>query len=74
MTFSVQDAIVSVINTESRGKKVKVRVFGGKIVDRVIWEKVGSVVFLCSERSYQWLLDGEDCPQPVGFPEDAIVG
>ena len=73
MTVSVLDATISVKKTEIRGTKVKVRVFGGKIVDRVIWEKVGSVVFLCTDRSYRWLLDGEEGPQPVGFPEDAIV-
>ncbi len=73
MPVSVRNTTYSANDADRRGEKVSVRLFGGKIVDRIVWEKCGSIIFLCSERCYKWLLAGEDCPLPVGFPESAVV-
>lgn len=63
----------NVQNTEKRGMRVKVRVFGGEIVERRVWAEVGSDLQLCSERCYQWLINGDNYRRPVAFPESSIV-
>jgi len=61
-------------NTEiKKGTMVSVRLFDGSVVKRVVWDKIEKAVFLCSERCYQWLLEGSDAPTPIGFPLSDIV-
>lgn len=56
------------INTENRGKKAKVKVFSGNIVERIVWEQNNNVVYLCTNRVYKELIaDGSDF-RPIGFP------
>lgn len=60
-------------NTENRGMRVKVRVCGGDVVERRVWERSEDVIYLCSERCYEWLINGDNYRNPVAFPESAIV-
>jgi hypothetical protein len=65
--------IVSARNTEKRGDKVRVRVFGGKIIERIVWDAEESVLYLCSPRSFEALIADDATYQPIGFPRDSVV-
>jgi|DEB0MinimDraft_12_1074336.scaffolds.fasta_scaffold01855_12 hypothetical protein len=61
-TFSVQ-------NTEiSKGAVVRVRSYGGEILERRVWEVTGDAVFVCAEHVWEALASGIDAAPPVGFP------
>lgn len=59
-------------NIYNRGEKVNVRVFGGAVVERRVWEEVGDAVFVCTDRCYENLLQGNFEIRPVGFLKQAV--
>ena len=56
-----------------RGKVVSVRLHGGEVVKRVVWEVAEDAVYLCSARLYDRLLAGDNTNRPVGFPTEDVV-
>jgi hypothetical protein len=64
---------ISAQNTEKRGDKVRVRVFGGQVIERIVWDAEEYVLYLCSPRTYESLLADDPSYQPVGFPRDSII-
>ena len=73
--ISVQNTTKNTESTESmknRGVTVSVKVFGGDVVSWRVWEEVGDAVFVCTDRCYENLLQGNFETRPVGFPKQAI--
>lgn len=56
-----------------KGEKVAVRLFDGSIVERLVWEDHIDHVFICTEKTFQQLLSGADCPAPIGFPSEDVI-
>lgn len=50
-----------------KGEVVKVRCAGGKVATNRVWEDLGAVVMVCSERQFKALNSGFDAPAPIGF-------
>ena len=69
---SVQNTTQVTQNTENRGKRVLANMFGGVTAERVVWEEDGDTVYLCSEKCYKQLLDGNGENQPIGFSRSDI--
>ena len=66
-----------VLDTSNRGKWAKVLCYGGKIVERIIWEETDDAVFVCTQEKYKKLLgDNEnECAHPpyIGFPKRDVT-
>lgn len=60
-------------NSNHRGSNVEVKVFGGGIVDRIVWDEDRDVIYLCTKRCFEALLRNDDSTRPVGFPKIDIV-
>jgi len=59
---------------ENRGKSVSVVAFGGKILDRLVWEESEDFVYLCTQRCYDQLSAGDTSIRAVGFPREDVQG
>jgi len=55
-----------------RGDLVKVRVYGGDVVVRRVWEDVGPGVLLCTDKAYERAAATGQEPVCVGFPREDI--
>ncbi len=55
------------------GDKVLIRVFGGDVVPRRVWEVDGSSVAICSELCFERLQAGQEAAMPIMFPMSDIV-
>lgn len=63
------------VSHRDRGASVKVRLYGGEIVERVVWDEEDGVVYLCSRDCYARKLAGDPEARPIGFPaEDVLSG
>lgn len=70
---SVRNTTPWMKNTERRGEYVRVTLFGGDIVERVVWEECEEVVYLCSERCFSELVSsGGSAFRPVAYPREDI--
>lgn len=58
---------------ENRGKAVKARAYGGREIERLVWEETADVVYLCTKRCFDQLSAGDGSIRPVGFPREDIV-
>ena len=59
---------------KNKGEAVNVTLFGGEIVERLVWEDDGGeVLYLCTKRVYEKLLNDDFSLRPVGFPRSALV-
>ncbi len=71
---SVQNTTAHRKNTElHRGVKVRVRLYGGEIVERLVWNDLDDFVFVCTNRNYELLRTGRNAPSPIGFPRGDIL-
>lgn len=59
---------------ENRGKAVKVVAYGGKVIDRLVWEEEEDLVYLCTQRCYDQLSTGNTSIRAVGFPRADVIG
>jgi hypothetical protein len=50
-------------STENRGKPVKAVAYGGKVIERLVWEELGDVVYLCTQRCFDQLAEMD----PIGW-------
>ena len=57
-----------------RGSKVKVREFGGGVIERRVVADKGAKVVICNEKEYQAAKEQGREPEGIGFPRDAIGG
>lgn len=55
-----------------RGARVTVTAFGGKKLDRVVWEDVGRGVLITTAREYAKAESEYREPICVGFPHDSV--
>lgn len=55
-----------------RGEIVRVRLYGGEIVLRRVWEDAGSGLLLCTEEAYRHALETGEEPICVGFPRQDV--
>jgi hypothetical protein len=72
---SVRDTTVEQNSTTQRGSKVRVKLHGGAVVERFVWDfdDEEDVVYLCNHDVFLKLTAGSDEVRPVGFPIDSIV-
>jgi hypothetical protein len=56
-----------------RGKRVLVKAYGGKQLDRIVWEDVGKGLLVTTEREYQQAIRDGTEPILVGFPKDDVI-
>ncbi len=70
----MQNTTKNTENTEKNGALVKVKVFGGDIVDRVVWSVESDIVYLCTQRCYDSLICGKSTNNPIGFPINDVIG
>lgn len=50
------------------GAVVEVALYGGELAQRVVWQVVDGLVFVCNAKNYERLLRGQDAAMPIGFP------
>jgi len=74
VTENVADTTINLPGTENRGKSVKVAAYGGKIIDRLVWEESADFVYLCTQRCYNQLSAGDESIRAVGFPRSDVTG
>lgn len=55
------------------GDHVKVRVFGGRLVDRVVVETVENTVVICKQEEFDQAAKEMRKPEGVGFPAADIL-
>jgi len=55
------------------GQRIKVRAFGGKVLDRRVVGVRDGFVLICSDEEYSNASSEQRPPSCVGFPESAIV-
>jgi ribosomal protein S19E (S16A) len=70
----VANTTINYGSTENRGKSVKAVAHGGKIIDRLVWEELQDVVYLCTQRCFDQLSAGDESIRPIGFPRGDIQG
>ena len=58
-------------NMES-GHRVKVRCADGRLHNNVVWRVVNGLAYLCSDRQYEALREGQWAPPPIGFPLEDV--
>ena len=56
----------------NRGRRVTVKVFGGRSLKRVVWQDLGRGVLLCTPESYAQAVRGGTEPVVVGFPTEDV--
>ena len=56
------------------GDVVRIRVFGGRVVDRVVIEKRETVVVACNPDEYKQAAQEGRKPQGIGFPLEDVLG
>lgn len=56
-----------------RGQKVKVRVYGGAVVERRVAETTDRLIYVTAEEEYQAARREGREPNAVGFPRDAVL-
>ena len=56
------------------GDVVKIRVFGGDVVERVVIEERETVVVACKPDEYRQAAQEGRKPQGVGFPLEDVLG
>ncbi len=56
-----------------RGTRVAVKTYGGKVVERLVWDYAAGVCFVCTDDIYAALQDGNEAPTPTGFPIEDVV-
>lgn len=54
------------------GDVVRVRCYGGKRRENVVWSVGARIVYLCSRTQFAALRAGKEAPEPIGFPERDI--
>lgn len=66
---NVPRTTISVQNTNiERGDQVEVKLAGGDLAERIVWQVAGNLVYVCNEKTYERLSRGELAAQPIGFP------
>ena len=55
-----------------RGELVIVRTFGGKPVERRVWDVGEAVVYVTNEEEFQKLVAGKPALDPIGFPKEDV--
>lgn len=64
-----RNTTVSARNTEiSRGTLVEVDLAGGGLAERLVWEVVDGLVFVCNQKTFDRLERGDAAAMPIGFP------
>lgn len=56
-----------------RGQRINVRLFGGKIVERIVWKDVGRGVLLCTAESFEEAERTGTEPVTVGFSKETLI-
>lgn len=56
------------------GEVVKIRVYGGDVVERVVIEERETVVIACNPREYERAMQEGRKAQGVGFPLEDVLG
>ncbi len=51
---------------------VIVRTFGGKPVERRVWDVGESVVYVTNEEEFNKLVAGKPALEPIGFPKEDV--
>jgi hypothetical protein len=71
---SSQNTIVIVQNAERRGTRVCAPLFGGGVVELVVWDEdyEENVVYLCTADRFSRLLNGDTEGRPIGFPASSV--
>lgn len=69
----VRNTIISVRNEEFlRGDAVEVDLVGGEQAERLVWDVVEDLVYVCTEKTYERLLRGDLAALPIGFPRKDV--
>ena len=56
-----------------KGDRVEVRLVDGSTAIRVVWEAAARLVYVCSERQYELLMEGRpSAPPAIGFPKEDV--
>lgn len=55
-----------------RGELVIVRTFGGKPVERRVWDVGEAVVYVTNDEEFEKLVAGKPALQPIGFPKEDV--
>lgn len=71
--MSSENTTTRMFRTDRRGASVKVRLYGGAIVERVVWDEEDGVVYLCSRDCYTRKLAGDPEARPIGFPSGDVM-
>jgi len=56
----------------SRGDRVKVRDYAGRLLDRRVWGVGDRVVYVCTDRLFKALEEKRERTTPIGFPKDDV--
>jgi hypothetical protein len=56
-----------------RGERVLIKAYGGKELERIVWEDVGKGLLLTTEREYRQAVQDGTEPISVGFPKDDVI-
>ena len=66
---NVRNTTSNVLNTIfERGDTVEVVLASGETAERVVWEVVADLVYVCSVKTYERMQRGELAAQPIAFP------
>ena len=57
----------------SKGDVVMVKCAGGKVATNMVWQDLGAVVMVCSERQFNALNGDFDAPMPIGFRRSDVL-
>ena len=74
ITSIVANTTPNLPNEENRGKAVNAVTYGGQVIERIVWDEADDLVYLCSQRCYYQLCDGDMSIRPVGFPRASVMG
>jgi hypothetical protein len=55
-----------------RGEKVIVIAFGGRELERIVWEDAGAGILICTEEGYTKAIHSGGEPVCVGFPASDV--
>ena len=55
-----------------RGEMVLVRTFGDRPVVRRVWDSAKGLIYICSDKQFDMMANGEDSPPPIGFPANDV--
>jgi len=70
---TIKNTTNTIKNTISKGSLVKARMHGGCIEDRIVWDVDGDTYYLCTNRCYEKLCNGDHSTRPIGYPFGALV-